>query len=77
MSQVASHSHSHRRLRALLAIPVVAIALIAPAKPAHASCIANAPGIANSGGVAAIASTDACPPAYGQPAGTGVGRKVG
>jgi hypothetical protein len=75
MSQVASHSHSHRRLRALLAIPVVAIALIVPAKPALASCPANANGIAHSDGRAP--ANDACPPAYGQAAGSGVGRKVG
>jgi hypothetical protein len=77
MSQSISLFRSHRRLRAIAVIPAVAIALIVPAKPAHASCVANATGTANSDNVAAVASPDACPAAYGKPAGSGVGRKVG
>jgi hypothetical protein len=47
------------------------------ASPAAASCTTNAIGVAHSGGRADNAYTDACAPAWGQPADAGTGRKVG
>ena len=58
-------------------MPAVAMALMLPAAPAQASCVPNAIGIAHSDGAAAVAATNACPPAYGQPAAADTGRKVG
>jgi hypothetical protein len=75
------HAHTcyrwRRGVRLLVLVPAVALAWILPAPPARASCDPNAIGIAHSNGVALIAAPDACPPAYGQPAGSGTGRKVG
>ena len=77
------HAHTcyrwRRGVRLLVLVPAVAMAWILPASPARASCVPspNATGIANSNGVAMIAAPDACPPAYGRPAGGGTGRKVG
>jgi hypothetical protein len=69
--------HCLRRFRTSVLLSSVVVALILPAAPAHASCVPNATGIANSDGTAAIAPTAACPPAYGQPVGDGTGRKSG
>ena len=76
------HAHTYRcRLRrswrASVLVPAVAMALMLPATPAHASCDPNANGIANSNGTAAVAAPPACPPANGRPAGDGTGRKSG
>ncbi len=75
------HAHLDRRIRRPLKVGLlvsaVATALMLPAPPAQASCTPNATGIAQSNGTAGIAATQACPPAYGQPAGGGTGRKVG
>jgi hypothetical protein len=75
----SAHTYHCRRrsLRASVLLPTVAMAMMLSGTPAHASCVANATGIANSGGTAAVAATVACPPAYGQPAGDGTGRKSG
>jgi hypothetical protein len=74
----ANTYHSLRRhFRTSVLLSSVGMALMLPATPAHASCVPTASGIANSDGTAAIAPTAACPPAYGQPAGDGTGRKSG
>ena len=65
------------RLLVLVLVLAAAMAGILPAPSARASCYPDAVGIANSNGVAMIATPDACPPAYGRPAGGGTGRKVG
>jgi hypothetical protein len=77
MFHADTHCRLRRRLRASLLVPSIAMAFVLPAAPAHASCTADAHGIANSGGTAGLAATAACPPAYGQPAGDGTGRKSG
>jgi len=72
------HAHTYRcrwlrTWRASVLVPAVGMALMLPATPAHASCIPNANGIANSNGTAAVAA----PPANGRPAGDAKGRKSG
>jgi hypothetical protein len=69
---------SMRRCRMLLASSALTVGLTAIATPAQAvDCTANATGIANSGGAAAVAKTTACAPANGRPSGIDTGRKVG
>jgi hypothetical protein len=77
MSHAHIDHHQHRGLSAIVLVPAVAIALMLPAAPAQASCVPNAIGIAHSAGTALVAATDACPPANGEPAFAGAGRKVG
>jgi hypothetical protein len=60
----------------MLSAMTVALAMI-PAGAAQASCMTDAIGIASSGGVAAVAATQACAPAWGEPAGRDTGRRVG
>ena len=82
MIEVSTGSRKLRKVRAFVLVPAVVLALLAPAAPAGADnyCnpTTNAIGIANSaGGVATVAATDACAPAYGRPAGVVTGRKTG
>jgi hypothetical protein len=71
---VSSATRSARRL--VLAGGAV-VALLVPAAPASASCSPDAIGVAHSDQTATVATPPACPPAYGEPAGAGTGRKVG
>jgi hypothetical protein len=77
MFHAGTYCRLRRRFRASMLVSSVAMAFMLPAAPAHASCTADAHGIANSGGTAGLAAPAACPPAYGQPAGDGTGRKSG
>lgn len=56
--------------------PVLALAALAPSAQAEGSCTPNSQGLAASGG-AAPSDVVVCAPAWGRPAGTGTGRKVG
>ncbi|MFL5831759.1 MAG: hypothetical protein ACJ76X_17720 [Solirubrobacteraceae bacterium] len=67
-----------RRTRMLLVAGATAASFALSAGTAAAeNCTTNANGLAHSGGQASVARSTACAPAYGQPAGSGTGRKVG
>jgi hypothetical protein len=67
-----------RRTRKLLVVGAAAASFALSAGSAAAvNCTTNLKGLGSSGGKAGVAQTTACAPAYGQPAGGGVGRKVG
>jgi hypothetical protein len=67
------------RCKKLLVLSALTVGLAAPATPAQAmNCATDTIGSAHSGGtVTSVSSDAACAPAYGQPAGSGTGRKVG
>jgi hypothetical protein len=67
-----------RTARRLVPLVVAAGLTAVPAGTAQANCETNAIGVANSsGGTAAVAATQACAPAWGEPAGGDTGRRVG
>jgi hypothetical protein len=67
------------RSKKLLALSALAVGLAAPATTAQATnCTTTSIGNTNSIGTAGqVTQSTACAPAYGQPAGSGTGRKVG
>jgi hypothetical protein len=75
------HEHTDRRsrraVRAIVLVPAVAVALVLPAGPAHASRVTNASLVAKSQGRAVIAAPHAPAHSSGQRHGMTWGRKVG
>ncbi len=67
-----------RKVKGIGLTVAVAMALLAPAAPATAdNCSTDAIGLANSGQTVVVPATNACAPAYGEPAGVDTGRKNG
>lgn len=60
----------------MLVLPVLAIAALSPTATAQASCAPTVVGVAASGG-RATSDLAVCAPAWGRPAGSDTGRKVG